>query len=265
MDKMKRWGNIPLGLGLLLLAACASGARPAAVFKSRAEGREPRLVVEIGPARDGVSQLRMSGGALQSAVISGEARSEGELWRIDLMKLDWFDNWPNGWAQASFLLDGSASLQPSTSGWILKTDKAPQLDMVESASIRYFNTYVRENKGKIEFSHRWDRIQVVAKEILTRFSGSDLVKDPRILRRFLFPEIYGYDSPPVPDHAKVKAQGVAWNSDYTKELFPESLRTLRDSGTLLRDYKESPGLWLLDLAWKDFWEQKDKPIALEKE
>src|SRR5208282_213167 len=102
----------------------------------------------------------------QTALVSGEARREGDAWRIDLTRLEWFDNWANGWTEASFLLDGSVVIKPAPAGWTLAVEKAPDLDTVESASIRYFDTYVRDEKGLTEFSHRWDRIQAVAGDLL---------------------------------------------------------------------------------------------------
>ena len=76
----------------------------------------------------------------------------------------------------------------------------------------------------------------------------------------LFPELYGYDEPVAPNHARVSVQGFEWNTDYTKAHFAEPLRVLRDSGTLLRDFKESPGLWLLALKWKGLWGTKPIPM-----
>jgi hypothetical protein len=228
-------------IALLLLAGCASGARPAAVFKGGADGSRSALVVALGPEKDGASRVSLTGSILQASVIMGEAKSEGDGWRIGLTRLDWFNNWANGWTEASFLLDGTLLLQGGSAGWTLLIEKAPQLDSVESASIRYFDGYVRDAKGQTEFSRRWDRIQAVAGDMLTRPSAAALAKDSRALKRYLSPKRPGDDSP---------------------ENLAEPLRVLRDSGTLLRDYKESPGLWPLALAWKDFWERADIPIAV---
>lgn len=267
---MKKRKTLVSCLWLLLLAACATAPRLTAVFRSGPDSpnsgagpsTDAALVVRLGPGKDGVSKASLSGGPLQGSLISGEARRNGDAWRIDLTRLEWFDNWANGWTQASFLLDGSLVLRPAPTGWTLAVEKSPDLDTVESASIRYFDTYVRDEKGLTEFSHRWDRIQAVAGDLLVRFPDAAAIRDIRKLRKYLFPEIYGYDSPPTPGHANVSTQGFEWNMDYTKDHFAEPLRILRDSGTLLRDYKESPGLWSLALAWKAYWGGAERPMAL---
>jgi hypothetical protein len=259
---MVKCGIALVGLELLLLAACATEPRPSEKFIDQSDEAKPGLVLQIGPPKDGASTLRIAGPLLQGATIEGEARRDGEGWQVALLKLSWFSNWANGWTQASFLLDGTASLKPAPSGWALEIEKAPQLDSPDSASIRYFDTYVRDDKGLEEFSHRWDRIQAVVSDLASKPDASALSGDIRKLRRYLFPEIYGYDTPPAPGHAKAWVQGFAWNSDYTRQHFSEPLRILRDSGTLLRDFKESPGLWRLAFAWKALWGRDGTVMAL---
>jgi hypothetical protein len=262
---MRLLARLPFGLGLLLLAGCAGGVKPLAVFTGREAPPAHEVTVQIDPPQDGVSKIRLSCAEFPGAVCGGEAIADGEGWRIDLDKLEWFNNWPNGWTHASFRLNGRAALQRTEAGWTLATIKAPELDMVESASIRYFDTYVRGEAGLREFSHRWDRIKAAASDISTRVPDASLLRDPNSLRKYLFPEIYGYEVRPDPAHAKLPAEGVVWNTDYTKQHFAEPLQILRDSGTLLRDYKESPGLWLLALEWTGFWEGAGQAIVLQKE
>ncbi len=234
------------------------------------------MTIAFGPEKDGLSRVRLTAIALQAAVVYGEAKADGNGYRISLTRLEWFNNWANGWTEASFLLDGTAVLRPVgpdglPGGWTFSVENEPQLDSVESATIRYFQTYVRDDQGKTEFAHRWDRIKAVTDDLQARAAdlaspGSMTVAafaDQRALRRYLFPEIYGYYSPPTRDHASALAQGYRWNLDYSKESFAEPLRILRDSGTLLRDYKESPGLWFLALGWKAFWETSPAMVLVK--
>jgi hypothetical protein len=211
--------------------------------------------------KDGVSPLRLTGGSAGTFTVSGEAvaAQDGGSWTVTLTRLDWFSNWANGWTQASFLLDGTGVLAADSGGWTLKVDRAPQLDVPESAAIRYFDTYVRDEKGLAEFSHRWDRIQAVCAELKARLPQG--VRNLRDMERYLFPEVYGYEATAAPGSARVSVFGIEWDSDYTKDHFSEPLRALRDSGTLFRDYRESPGLWSLALAWQDLW-GPDKKIRV---
>ncbi|MDR0685503.1 MAG: hypothetical protein LBF83_10305 [Spirochaetaceae bacterium] len=44
-------------------------------------------------------------------------------------------------------------------------------------------------------------------------------------------------------------EGVKWNTAYTRELFPEYLRDLRDSGSLLRDWEEASAWFYVKYYW----------------
>ncbi|MDR2158966.1 MAG: hypothetical protein LBP23_02740 [Treponema sp.] len=47
----------------------------------------------------------------------------------------------------------------------------------------------------------------------------------------------------------VRAEGAKWNAAYTEALFPEPLRSLRDSGALLRDWEEAFEWIYHEFAW----------------
>jgi hypothetical protein len=106
---------------------------------------------------------------------------------------------------------------------------------------------VRGDQGVTEFSRRWARIQAVCDDLHTRLVWPDQ------LGAYLFPEVYGYSSP-VDGKTTIPALGIDWNTAYTKAKLPEALWPLRDSGTLYRDYQESPTLWTLAWNWKSLWE-----------
>ncbi|MDR1147143.1 MAG: hypothetical protein LBK66_00770 [Spirochaetaceae bacterium] len=44
-------------------------------------------------------------------------------------------------------------------------------------------------------------------------------------------------------------QDIKWNSTYTQELLPEQLRSLRDSGSLLRDWEEAAAWFYIYYNW----------------
>jgi hypothetical protein len=261
--------------GLALMAAifscsCATSggkAITAGIDASFAEIKDdPRggILLELDRTRDGVQQFRLIYPDLGQVAIKGTAEREGESWLLKFESLDWFNNWSNGWTEASFLLEGESNLTPAPSGgaWILSLRSMPRLDSVRSATIRYYDTYLRGPKGLEEFSHRWERIQAVCAVLLRGSEGPGLARRPDAIERFLFPELYGYDEPPSPNFRKAFGRGQEWNADYSAEHFSELLARIRNDGTMLRDYKESPGLWRLALAWEDFWEHRGYAAGL---
>jgi hypothetical protein len=249
-------------MAAISFCACATSrakAKETGIEASFAEIKDdPRggILLELDRAREGVQSFRLVYPDLGQVAIKGTAEREGEGWLLKFESLDWFNNWPNGWTEASFLLEGESSLMPSGDVWMLTLRSMPKLDTVRSAAIRYFDTYLRGPKGLEEFSHRWERIQAVCAVLLRGPEGPGLARRPDAIERFLFPEIYGYDVPPSSGFRKAFGRGLEWNADYSAEHFPGLLARIRDDGTMLRDYEESPGLWRLALAWEDFWEHR---------
>lgn len=269
------WKASIMFTGLALMAAisfcaCATSrgkAMTAGIDASFAEIKDdPRggILLELDRTRNGVQQFRLIYPDLGQVAIKGTAEREGEGWLLKFESLDWFNNWSNGWTEASFLLEGESSLMPASSGdaWILSLRTMPKLDMVRLATIRYYDTYLRGPKGLEEFSHRWERIQAVCAVLLRGSGGPGLARRPDAIERFLFPELYGYDEPPSTGFRKAFGRGQEWNADYSAEHFPELLARIRDDGTMLRDYKESRGLWRLALGWEDFWEHRGYAAGL---
>ena len=226
----------------ILLIVLAAGLLSGCATLPAADGR-PTLAMT--PTQPGEATFRLSGGPLQNAVLTGDARADGGGWILTVRELRWFNNWANGWTEASFLLEAAAKFQPSGAGGTLTAD-APALDAPGAATIRYFDAYVRGDKGITEFSRRWARIQAVCDELRSKAVPQNK------LASYLFPEVYGYDSPNE-GKATIPALGIDWNTAYTKDKLSEALRPLRDSGTLYRDYQESPGLWALAWNWKALW------------
>lgn len=268
----------------VLLGGCATyrvesawvtaGSPPSAVQSSSAY-REPPLRVEIERLGNGrreahqidggrlvspgvratpaAQQARISGGPLRGALLQGVVQpDDAGGWKISLISLHWFNNWSNGWTDATFVVDGSLDLRRSASAWHLLVRSAPEIDGPSAVTIRYYNDYLGGTEALDQFTDRWNRIEAYAKFLHSRY-GNIWPASTRNLERILFPEIYGYSTPPAPDHASVEGSGVRWNSDYTRALFPKELRPIRDSGTMLRDWEESRGLWQLAFSWRGIW------------
>ncbi|MDR2553328.1 MAG: hypothetical protein LBD31_09215 [Treponema sp.] len=90
----------------------------------------------------------------------------------------------------------------------------------------------------------------------------------RYWKVLLFPELFPPGRRPPSYHGEgaqmVRGEGVRWNSDYTGALFPEILRPLRDSGTLLRDWEEAAAWIYLVHQWDDIIKQTGREWSFER-
>jgi hypothetical protein len=244
---------------VLALSACAVFLVGCATLSIQAEFRAARqrheepLRIEIGRDTEGVSPVRIRGGQLGRAVLSGQAEHNvSGGWRIDLLGMDWFNNWNDGWTDARFVISGSFTLMAQGTDWRAVVTEKPEINAPSRASIRYYDDYLSGSNALDQLTRRWNRIQAYAAFLRSRFDAQWFADQNRV-RRFLFPELYGYERPAPSHHAIVTADSIAWNTDYTRETFPDNLRPLRDSATMLRDFEESEELWELAFHWDGFW------------
>lgn len=258
------------------IQSCAS--YPVQASWNAKEKALPRgLVVEIGPEKGGVANFRMRGDELGGAILEGEARPSEGSWILEVERLDWLGNWAEGWTEAGFVAEGTLRLRPLGPSWLLEVEVVPRIENPVNASIRLFGDYFEGEKALALLSHRWDRIQAVDGLLKEKYPDAWYdYSEPRnpayfwtvFARRissfqagvgpFLFPELYGYPKTdrPADRGPFLRAESIDWDSEYTKEQFPENLRAIRDSGTMFRDFEEGAGLWRLDFCWEALWRNK---------
>jgi hypothetical protein len=258
----------------ILLASCSSLPTQGA-WKSKGEALQRGLSVEIGPD----AAFRIRGDALEGAILEGRAARDGEGWTLAIDRMDWFGNWDEGWTQASFEAEGELSLMPRGEAWAVVVARAPSIGKPTSASIRLYGDYFVGEAALGLISRRWDRIKAAAELLRQRFPDAwydyseqkkavfvwDLFARrvdsfDRGVRAFLFPELYGYAGagapPPRRGHGTSRGESISWDTEYSAAAFPEALREVRDSGTMLRDFEEGLGLWRLAFCWDEFWSQR---------
>ncbi|MDR2661466.1 MAG: hypothetical protein LBC31_00555, partial [Treponema sp.] len=62
----------------------------------------------------------------------------------------------------------------------------------------------------------------------------------------------------------ILGEDVKWNSVYTDAVFPEELRPIRNSGTLLRDWEEAAAWIYFEFEWERIVESLSENIELKK-
>ena len=79
--------------------------------------------------------------------------------------------------------------------------------------------------------------------------------------KFLFPELFGYPIPPSPGYRTIRSESIIWNVDYTEANFPENLREIRNSGTMLRDFEECLRLWRFAFCSDEQWNHSLEEVS----
>jgi hypothetical protein len=84
----------------------------------------------------------------------------------------------------------------------------------------------------------------------------------------LFPEIVSKKKKPSgwlqEGDQFIRAEDIKWNTSYTERIFPEVLRPVRDSGTLLSDWEEALHWIYLEYEWERIAGILSREIVLQK-
>ncbi len=257
---MKCAAKITLAFVFLGLVGCSTfSAKTVLESKKPFEG----LRLEIGSEKEGRAPARILVAEFPGAVFEGQAeKTPSGGWKVSLTTLRWFNNWANGWTDASFLLEGVLAFEKGPAGWLVNVDTVPSIAVADKASLRYFDSYLLGDQALEQFSRRWERVQAATAFLATKFPESWIDNREKV-ERFLFPELRGYEKGETPGTTTV-VDSLLWDVTYSASHFEEALRPVRDSGTMFRDWQESPGLWVLSFHWAPYWKRAVSVVLIEK-
>lgn len=237
---------------IMAAASCASHEKTGPVEYRLLSGDDISVTVDTGGKAVITSTL------LPGMEIIGEMEADDPT-VCTVVAVNMIGNWPNGWTYCRYEASGKYRFIESGSAYWVKAIDPLELWEIEKGEIRYFDTYYRGDDGLHKARQRVDRMRELARflqkdkefaEVSGSLKKTTVFGQPfkAVQGAFLFPEYY--------DREKVSGVGLldkgeAWDAAYTTREFPEQLQSLRDSGSLWRDYEEAPQM-LLALYNLDF-------------
>jgi hypothetical protein len=237
------------------------------------------LTVELVSTETGTGSIRIYGDSIEGATFTGSVQPTEGGRILSITEMHWFSNWANGWTEATLSATGELLLSPNGKEWTISVVQPPRLDDPVAASTRYFDNYLTGERALEEFTHRWDRILAVVALLKQKLQEQwfeytvapwqpgrrpETASFEEATRKFLFPEVYGYSEPPRQDSQSVRSESIKWNVDYSTASFPENLRPIRNSGTMLRDFEECLGLWRLAYCLDELWSHRIGEISFKQ-
>jgi hypothetical protein len=188
-----------------------------------------------------------------SIKIRGSAPNEqGEFY---LTSVDYLGGNTHGWNEYRLDLSGYGRLVLSETTATLSIPDEIESVQISSGRIRRYDTRITGDDAEKNLRNRRERIQSLAEWMNAAAAeggdaggGSAPVSQSRKnfekhWRPLLFPEMVPSKKRPQgwqqEGDSWVWAEDIRWNSGYTQRTFPEELRAIRDSGTMLRDWEEA--------------------------
>ncbi|MFP3090204.1 hypothetical protein LQZ21_07735 [Treponema sp. TIM-1] len=235
--------------------------------------REKTLARYRGPAEEGLGQVEVrevrgktggssliiSSGAMPALVFRGSIPEAGEF---HLISLGFLASHTTGWNEFTRELSGRGVFRVEGDQATLRLERPVDPLDISEGKIRQKDTRLIGEQALRALRNREERIAVLvqwmhSREAVPVFAGQKSFE--RYWKPILFPELVSRKKrPPAWSEAGAvwtRAEDIRWNTSYTGILFPEELRMVRNSGTLLRDWEEAAAWIYLEYEW-------DRMIAL---
>jgi hypothetical protein len=241
-------------------------------YKAKKAGRKKKIaIVEVVEVQNkaGVHSLIITLADFPSVKLCGSMPDGQGIFH--LTSLDYLGGNTNGWNEYRLDMFGTGSFIPDGQTAVLSVSGDIEGVQISAGRIHRFDTRITGNEALSSLRNRRERILSVAKWMNER-EGSPANQSPDDFEKYwkplLFPEMVSKKLRPANWQQKgdqwIRAESIRWNTGYTERTFPEFLREIRNSATLLRDWEEAMDWIHLEYEWKRITETLAKSITLQR-
>jgi hypothetical protein len=177
-----------------------------------------------------------------------------------------------GWNEFTLDLSGSGTF--TLQGWstgILQIRKPIDAVQISKGNILHNGSRLTGDQALTQLRNRYERIKALTAWMHTvpgvpGFETQDAFEV--YWKPLLMPELVSNRKRPAGFAAEnavwVRAEDVRWNTAYTESFFPEELWTLRNSGSLLRDWEEALAWIYVQYQWDYIMGRISEQYTLKK-
>jgi hypothetical protein len=192
-----------------------------------------------------------------------------------LSSLDYLGGNTNGWNEYRLEISGEGNMTPGENSLSFSINPEIETLQISSGKIRRFDTRLTGTEALASLNNRHERITAIAEWMKghnTTEEGTSPAADKKTFEKYwepvLFPELVSRSKRPADWQREGdqwnRAEDILWNTSYTERVFPELLREIRNSGTMLRDWEEALE-WLFVLyEWDRITERLSQETVLNK-
>ena len=173
-----------------------------------------------------------------------------------LGSLEYLSGSSHGWIEYSMEIIGEGRLFLGNNA-TLEVNKEIEMIQISSGRIKRYDTYTTGSNALSSLRNQRERIISTVEWMSSlEYAPYEQTFDnfKKYWKPLLFPEIVSKKKKPSgwlqEGDQFARAEDINWNTGYTERIFPEELRPIRDSGTLLRDWEEALYWIYLEYEWE---------------
>jgi len=239
--------------------------------KKVAAYQSPALEIQQMRSKAGEQSLLITLRRFPTMKIRGS--SPNEQGEFTILSLDYLGGNPHGWNEYRLDLSGIGAITLGETTATLSIVDEIETVGISAGRIRRYDTRITGTEALTSLRNRHERILVLAEWLNSPDNPS--VKSCANQKQFvqhwkpiLFPEITPKKKRPALWQQEgdrwVRAEDIRWNASYTERVFPEVLRPIRDSGTMLRDWEEALDWIFIECEWPRITETLSGETVLQK-
>jgi len=198
--------------------------------------------------------------------LSGSFPDENGSFLIN--ELEFLAGSTHGWNEYTLELMGTGKLKFEDSA-ALSVEEIETVQITKGRIQRY-DTRLTGNEALSALRNRYERVLALSEWMmsLTPAKGLSIDDFKDYWEPILLPEMTSKRNRPdgwlIDGDKFTAADDIKWNTGYTERKFPEELRAIRNSGTLLRDWEEAISWIYLEYEWQNIVELLSKENILIK-
>jgi len=194
-----------------------------------------------------------------------------ELGEFNMVSLDYLGGSAHGWNEFRMDIAGEGRLILDGTTAAISVQHEIEAIQISFARIKRYDTRLSGKEAISGLRNRHERVKTIAEWMNSRESapkGIDVKNFEKYWKPVLFPETVLKNKRP-PDWRQEndqwnRADSINWNKTYTERMFPEELREIRNSGTMLRDWEEALDWLYNEYEWSRIQEMLSQETILQK-
>gem|GEM_PF-754972 len=286
---MKRPGNlkdvIPLCFAVLLFAgSCVSMVEKAGKTLDGSAADEMRVAVYRTEQKKGAAagmelwEVQNKAGLRSVIIFLNEYPSiklrgsfPNESGEFYLTSLEYIAGNYHGWNEYRMDLFGAGSLVITGNTAVLAVSGKIETVQISSGRIQQYDTRLTGNEALARLRDRQERISALTewmKQLENAPKGLAQDAFESYWKPVFFPELVSKKKQPTGWKQEgdqwIWADSIRWNKSYTERVFPQLLREIRNTGTILRDWEEALPWIYIDYEWETILGLLAQEITLQK-
>jgi hypothetical protein len=255
--------------GRFLDGSASSDKRISVYRSSTKNGDSSDIEIREVQNKEGERSIIISLGEYPMIILRGSTPDvSGDFY---LTSLDYLGSHYHGWNEYRLDLAGTGTLIFSEDTLTMSIPEGFEGVSISQGRIRSNDTRITGDEALTGLRNRRERILSLCEWIASvEHIGRNLSQKEfkEYCQPVIFPETVSKKKRPVnwqkDNDQYVRAEDIKWNVSYTERVFPEELWSVRNSGTLLRDWEEALPWIYLEYNMESIMELLSSKITLNK-